>query len=174
MSCNFRLYRGLVVLFCFFLIPVSDIQASVSDGRVSVQGTIVNASCTLRTDNREQLVVVPPVSAYRLRTSGRGGDSWFEVYLSNCLLHDVAGEQRSGWTDFIVTVNGTAPKDGVITLLPGEKQNTRLQISRATRSGMASVNSGEERGYALRLITSSQQVLTGEVSSSVRFILDYY
>ncbi|WP_368750011.1 fimbrial protein [Klebsiella aerogenes] len=142
------------------------------DGKVSVRGVIVNASCALRTDDREQIVVVPPVPLYKLRTTGLGDDTLFQIYLSNCLLHGTS-EKRPGWTDFNIMIDGKIPEGGMVEL-PGEKQNTRLQITQTGRAGRTVSDAGDHGAYSLRLVASSPQVLTGEVSSSVRFTFDYY
>ncbi|WP_272682515.1 fimbrial protein [Providencia sp. PROV120] len=162
----------------FMLGVVCFVAFGKEQGLISMQGSIINASCTIDTGSHAQTVDMGVLPVGTLRQQGRGPVRPFSIALIGCTLTPYVGE---AWQTFSVTFDG--PADGEWFSVDGEARGVALAMQDAhgqpiypgqPTAKQAIVPGNAVLHYGLQLVSNARPLRPGEYQSALRFKLDYY
>ncbi|MEL5308193.1 fimbrial protein [Serratia nevei] len=179
---NYRIkgIEALCLLWVSFGFVSQAISASQGEGRLNMQGAIIDTACAIATESREQIVDMKNTALADITRGGNGKSVPFSIELVNCVL-ERADKKLPDWKQFQITFDGHA--DGDAFGVNGEASGIALKITDAAgniaRPGMPlppmAIVPGDYRlNFAMALITNSRPLKVGNYFSSVRFKMDYY
>ncbi|OKP49469.1 pilin [Serratia marcescens] len=167
-----------------FLLPVyfcsPAILAGQGEGRVNMQGAIIDTACAIATKSREQVIDMSVTPFSDISRNGRGRTVKFNIYLINCVL-ERSNPALADWRQFQITFDGNA--EGELFSVAGDVSGVALRISDAAgniaRPGVplpiqALVSDNHRLDFTLDLIANHRPLKAGSYFSSVRFKMDYY
>lgn len=170
--------------FCLLLMPYFISQQAISagqgEGRVNMQGAIIDTACAIATESREQTVEMDIIPISEITRDGQGRSVPFSIELINCVL-ERADKHLPDWKQFRITFDGHV--DGEMFGINGNASGLALRITDAVgniaRPGEAlppvNILPGNYRlNYAMTLISNQRPLKAGDYFSSVRFKMDYY
>jgi type 1 fimbria pilin len=169
-----------IVISCIFSTAIFSPQAASSIkewGRVNMQGAIIDASCAIAVESREQTVEMGIVPLIDIAREGYLYNKKFSIQLVNCLLHRVEQNHRE---QFQVTFDGDA--EGDLFSVHGTASGIALQITdrlgNVVLPGNAlpfvDITPGKRRlDYTVKLVRNNKNIISGDYFSLVRFTLDY-
>ena len=153
---------------------------SQGEGRVNMQGAIIDTACAIATESREQIIDMDIAPVGEIARDGQSKTHAFTIELINCMLtRPLPG--LANWQQFQVTFDGDA--DGDLFGVGGEAKGIALKIA-DTQGNMArpgkplpaaEITPGRMiLNYTIALVSNNQPLHAGNYSSAVRFKLDYY
>ncbi|HID9396033.1 TPA: fimbrial protein [Serratia marcescens] len=170
--------------FCLLLMPFfiarQAISASQGEGRVNMQGAIIDTACAIATESREQIIDMDIIPISDIMRDGKGRPIPFSIELVNCVL-ERADKSLPDWKQFRVTFDGHV--DGGMFGINGNASGIALRITdtagNIARPGEplppVDILPGNYRlNYVMALIGNQQPLKAGDYFSSVRFKMDYY
>ncbi|WP_304486015.1 fimbrial protein [Rahnella variigena] len=171
-----------IVIF-IFIFQFAFVSAHADDdhalrGRVHMQGSIINAACSIDIDSREQSVDLGGINLADIIRDGQSRSKLFSIHLINCVF-DHANE--NGWKNFQVTFDGEY--EGGLFSIHGEATGIGLQVidelGNIVTPGkpLPIVNVTPENmqlNYALKLVENNQELSLGEYFSSILFKTYYF
>ncbi|WP_413714880.1 fimbrial protein [Serratia ureilytica] len=170
--------------FCLLLVPYFISQQAMSagqgEGRVNMQGAIIDTACAIATESREQIVEMDIIPISEITRDGQGRSVPFSIELVNCVL-ERTDKHLPDWKQFRITFDGHV--DGEMFGINGNASGIALKITDAAgniaRPGEAlppvNILPGNYRlNYAMTLISNQRPLKAGDYFSSVRFKMDYY
>lgn len=155
--------------------------AHQGQGRVNMQGSIVDVPCAIAVNSRDQTVDLAVLPVGQIMRDGQGPASTFSIQLINCSLQPMR-VGRTDWSQFRVTFAGEVT-DRELFGVSGHAQGMGIQITDAVgnvaQSGVAmppgALVAGDTRlDYSLRLVGTHQILRAGAYRTTVRFKMDYY
>ncbi|WP_254912020.1 fimbrial protein [Enterobacter cloacae] len=171
---------GLFFVFpCFFTSCV--VHATTADsgqGRIYMQGAIIDTACAIAIESRDQVIYMDTVPLIDIRRNGQGASKPFSIDLVNCVIKR---STKDLWKQFQVTFDGTT--DGEFFGVSGDASGIGLQITdqdgHTVVPGVplppADIIPGEmQLNYYLKLVANKKPLKVGDYSSSIRFRLDYF
>ncbi|EIG9088083.1 TPA: type 1 fimbrial protein [Serratia marcescens] len=156
------------------------ISASQGEGRVNMQGAIIDTACAIATESREQIIDMKNTALADIKRGGGGKRVPFSIELVNCVL-ERADKKLPDWKQFQITFDGRA--DGEAFGINGDISGVALRITDSAgniaRPGMPmppmEIIPGNYRiNFTLALIANNRPLKAGSYFSSVRFKMDYY
>lgn len=174
---NVRAFCLLLVSFGFVSQAIS---ASQGEGRVNMQGAIIDTACAIATESREQIIDMKNTAMADIVRGGNGKSVPFSIELVNCVL-ERADKKLPDWKQFQITFDGHA--DGEAFGINGDISGVALKIADAdgniARPGrplppMDIVPGDYRLNFTLALIANNRPLKAGSYFSSVRFKMDYY
>ncbi|WP_411749732.1 fimbrial protein [Serratia marcescens] len=172
---NFLKLIPALLFYSLFYSPAYanyDKQTTQGEGRVHVNGSIIDSACSIDVDSREQSIDMGTIPLSVIRQSGQGLDKNVTINLINCMVKE--------HKHFQITFDGDA--EGDLFGVRGDVSGVGLQISDSAgviSPGKAMSLHGDFYGnstlnYTLRLMANSHALKAGSYSSSIRFRLDYF
>lgn len=173
-----------MVFFAEQVIAVDDVKQNLSTfqrfGRVSLDGTILEPTCTISAGSRDQVIPLSTLSIPTLAVEGQGPIEYFSLRLTDCTLIDVKGTPAKRLR-FTTTFDG-ASRNGYFQL-SGEARGVSLAI--ADRYGRVAVPGqplppadidGNTMSllYQARIIRNNDVPRAGNYQATLRFKLEYY
>ncbi|CUZ93714.1 PAP fimbrial minor pilin protein precursor [Serratia marcescens] len=167
----------LLLLICFAGKAISAVQGQ---GRVNMQGAIIDTACAIATESREQIIAMGITPVADIVRDGRGKEVPFSIELINCVL-ERADNNLPDWRQFQVTFDGH--NDGGMFSVNGDVSGLAIRITDSTgniaRPGMPlpalDILPGNYRlNFSMMLVSNKQVLKAGSYFSSVRFKMDYY
>ncbi|MCL1031293.1 type 1 fimbrial protein [Serratia sp. arafor3] len=171
-------------MFSFILIimPIASFanHIVIGQGRVNMQGAIIDTACAIKLISREQTVDMAIVTLNDIISNEPGSSKPFSIELTSCALEQ-SDSSSSAWKYFQMTFDGDAQGDGFG--LHGSTSGISLQINDAdgniARPGTPlpsrSITSWDMKlNYTVRLVANNPILKSGKYFSSVRFKLDYF
>ncbi|RFS88281.1 fimbrial protein [Serratia marcescens] len=181
MDRQIKMIGALCLLWVSFGFVSQAISASQGEGRVNMQGAIIDAACAIVTESREQIIDMKNTTPADIARGANGKSVPFSIELVNCVL-ERADKNFPDWKQFQITFDGHA--DGDAFGVNGEVSGVALKITDAAGNialpgrplpPMDIVVSGDYRmNFAMALVANSQPLKVGSYFSSVRFKMDYY
>ncbi|WP_431224774.1 fimbrial protein [Serratia sp. L9] len=170
-----------LLMCCALVFSESVFSAGVSgQGRVSMEGTIVETPCAIDVGDRDQSLVMDTLPISQLIRDGRGPEKDFAIHLVDCVLTRLNPAQPD-WQLFQVTFDGD--RDSNYFGVTGEARGVALMI-RDIKGEVAipgdalpvSVITPGERHlrYTLSLVGNQDTLQAGDYRSAIRFRMDYY
>ncbi|WP_336219536.1 fimbrial protein [Citrobacter amalonaticus] len=152
---------------------------SIEQGRVSMQGSIIDTPCAIVTDDLEQTIDLGIATMGDIVQNGEGAEHTFSLHFVNC---DSGADSASGagLHEFQTTFDG--PAQGDIFNLSGAS-GIGLQISDAAGNiafpgkPMPSIpltTDNQRVDYTLRLMGNNHRLKAGNFHSVLRFKVDYF
>lgn len=171
--------KFLIISSCFFFsFGVNAITVTSEQGRVSMQGTIVDTACAIAVESRYQIIDMDIVPLADIRRNGQGKSKTFTIFLENC----IAGRpEQEGLKHFQVIFDGNA--DGNLFGMNGEAKGVGLQITdskgRIAFPGIPLpyvdlIKNNMRLDYNLKLVANNQPLRSGNYFLTIRFRLDYF
>ncbi|HEP1044384.1 TPA: fimbrial protein [Serratia marcescens] len=170
--------------FCLLWVPlfyaVQAISAMQGEGRVNMQGAIIDTACAIATESREQIIDMEVIPFSDIVRDGQGRGVDFNIDLINCVL-ERADKTLPDWKQFKITFDGNA--EGDFFGIGGDISGVALRIVDAAgniaRPGIPlppiALLPGDYRmGFSLSLVANNKPLKAGSYFSSVRFKMDYY
>lgn len=170
----------LLLLLGGILPPAALAQTNMGGGIVDMQGSILNAPCTIDTDSRDQSIDMGIIPIGEIARNGRSVARPFSIRLINCVMHRYESALPN-WQYFEVTFDGR--RDGELIGVEGEAEGIALQVSdelgNIAQPGVplpsVILTSGEKTlNYSLYLVPNYQKFRSGKYRTTVRFKMDYY
>ncbi|HGM6909406.1 TPA: fimbrial protein [Serratia marcescens] len=156
------------------------ISATQGQGRVNMQGAIIDTACAIATESREQIIAMGVTPVADIMRDGKGKEVPFSIELVNCVLERV-DNNLPVWRQFQVTFDGRS--EGEMFGVNGDVSGLAIKITDSTgniaRPGMPlparDILSGNYRlNFSMALVSNKQVLKVGSYFSSVRFKMDYY
>ncbi|MEN4170713.1 fimbrial protein [Serratia marcescens] len=173
-----------IAAFCLLLAPFFISQQAMSagqgEGRVNMQGAIIDTACAIATESREQTVEMDIIPISDISRDGQGRSVPFSIELVNCVL-ERADKNLPDWKQFRITFDGHV--DGEMFGINGNASGIALKITdtagNTARPGEplppTDILPGNYRlNYVMTLISNRRPLKAGDYFSSVRFKMDYY
>ncbi|RNW08439.1 type 1 fimbrial protein [Serratia nematodiphila] len=172
--------KALCLLLWLMGFAEQAISATQGQGRVNMQGAIIDTACAIATESREQIIDAKIMPIADIEREGKGKSVPFRIELINCVL-ERQNTALPDWQYFQVTFDGNA--DGEMFGIGGDASGISLVISDeagnialpgvplpvvAIQPGSMTLN------YRLTLTANQQPLKAGSYFSSVRFKMDYY
>ncbi|WP_313771559.1 fimbrial protein [Proteus vulgaris] len=166
------------------VMAVTDIKQDVKShqrfGVVSLQGSILEPTCTISAGSREQVISLNTVSIPTLVVEGQGPIEYFSIRLTECSLVDQKGTQAER-PRFTATFEGPA-QNGLFQLF-GDAKGASLAI--ADRYGRSAIpgkplppvdidTKSLSLLYQARLVKNNDIPRAGNYQATLRFKLEYY
>ncbi|MGM0514470.1 hypothetical protein BFS14_21555 [Serratia fonticola] len=170
-----------LLMCCALAFSGSAFSADVlGQGRVSMEGAIVETPCAIEVGDRDQSLVMDTLPVSQLIRDGRGPEKEFVIHLRDCVLARL-DPKAANWKHFVVAFDGDSDKGHFG--LSGEARGVALMIrdphgtvaapGSALRAG--DISPGEmQLHYTLSLVGNQQTLRAGAYSSAIRFRMDYY
>lgn len=149
-------------------------------GSVNMQGSIIDTTCVISTENRDQTIDLGIIPVSELQRSGEGHSRPFTIEFDNCIF-EIRDSQIADWRYFSVTFDGNE-KNGLFALM-GDVSGVGLKITDlAGNVAMPGrplpknkgVTSNLKMHFNSQLVKNSLNINSGDFYSSVRFKLDYF
>ncbi|MGQ6473134.1 fimbrial protein [Serratia sp. IR-2025] len=180
MNENIKEIGAFCLLLALFFISQQAMSAGQGEGRVNMQGAIIDTACAIATESREQIIDMAIMPVSDIARDGRGRTVPFSIELINCVL-ERADKSLPDWKQFRITFDGNS--DGDMFGVSGNAGGVALKITdvagNIARPGEAlppvGILPGSYRlNYAMTLISNQRPLKAGDYFSSVRFKMDYY
>jgi len=178
-------YKALPCLLIWLVSAVSSpAEAGAArplEGRVNMQGSIIDTACAIDMASQNQVIAMPPVTLGQMVQNGLGPSMPFSIQLVACTLTPEK-PARSGWSQFQVTFDGPVTQ-GSLFGVGGAAKGVGLQITDVSgvtvRPGEPlpprALQPGDVRlDYTLRLRSNHQVLRAGDYRTTLRFKLDYF
>ncbi|WP_368925990.1 fimbrial protein [Serratia marcescens] len=155
-------------------------SAPQGQGRVNMQGAIIDTACAIATESREQIIDMNIIPLSQIMSDGRGGTIPFSIELVNCVL-ERADKKLPDWNQFQITFDGKA--EGDLFGVNGDASGIALRIADSAGNiavpgaplPLQDITPGNYRlNYGITLLSNKQPLKAGSYFSSVRFKMDYY
>lgn len=166
----------LILLLCHAELACS---SSHGQGRVNMQGSIIETPCAIATADHDQTINMGELSMGEITHNGRGPLHKFSLQLVNCVLQHRAPTQQD-WRWFETTFDGPA-QDGTFSV--SGASGVGLQIADAAGHVAipgeplpeARLTTGTQQlDYTLRLTGNHHRLEAGEYHTVLRFKVDYF
>ena len=166
---------------------ISASAANQGNGRVTLEGQIVDSACALDAGSAYQLIEMDPVPVGRLIRDGDSDPHPFTLRLVACTLTrpdpESPGEYLPDWQHVRVTFDGLADASGRLFAIGGTARGLALRI--ADTQGQESIpgvpmplapltGADQELHYTLQLVGNGRPVAVGSHRTAVRFRLEYF
>jgi len=180
MDCRIKSTGAFCLLWVSFGFVSQAISATQGEGRVNMQGAIIDTACAIATESREQVIDMENTSLADIVRGGSGKNVPFNIELVNCVL-ERADKKLPDWKQFQITFDGHA--DGEAFGVNGEVSGVALKITdiagNIAQPGiplppMDIVPGSYRLNFTLALIANNRPLKAGRYFSSVRFKMDYY
>lgn len=170
------------LLMCCALVFSTSAQSAgvLGQGRVSMEGAIVETPCAIEVGDRDQGVVMDTVPVSQIIRDGRGPEQRFAIRLVDCVLARLEPGQPD-WQRFAVTFDGDSDQGyfGVngaargVALMIRNPQGAMAVPGNALPAG--AITPGEmQLNYTLSLVSNQDTLQAGDYRSAIRFRMDYY
>lgn len=156
------------------------ISAVQGQGRVNMQGAIIDTACAIATESREQTIDMEVIPVSDIARDGKGRYVPFSIELINCILTR-SDKKLPDWRQFQVTFDGNV--DGDMFGIHGDASGVALVITDMFGNvaipgkplPLADILLGNQRlNYGITLMANKKTLKPGSYFSSVRFKMDYY
>lgn len=167
----------LLLLICFAGKAISAVQGQ---GRVNMQGAIIDTACAIATESREQIIAMGVTPVADIVRDGKGKEVPFSIELVNCVL-ERADKKLPDWRQFQVMFDGH--NEGDMFRVNGDVSGLAIRITDSkgniARPGISlpamDILPGNYRlDFSMALVSNKQVLKVGSYFSSVRFKMDYY
>ncbi|XXD09670.1 fimbrial protein [Klebsiella sp. R445] len=170
------------LLICCAAIFSSSIcsAALAGEGRVSMEGAIVETPCAIDVGGRDQSLSMGTIPLSQLIRDGYGPKKIFSIRLVNCVLTRISPTLPS-WQRFMVTFDGDTDRGHFG--LTGEARGVALMIHDVTGVRAIPGEALPARSlipeemllrFTLSLVGNQQTLHVGNYRSAIRFRIDYY
>lgn len=148
------------------------------EGRVNMQGAIIDTACAIAVESREQTIDMGITPLSDIIRDGHGRTKKFSIELVNCVLERAGKED---WKQFSVTFDGES--DGGFFGVNGDASGIALQLIDSSGNivvpgeslPLQDITPGDlQLNYAMRLVANKNTLKSGDYFSSIRFKLDYF
>lgn len=148
-------------------------------GRVTLNGEITDAACTIAMDSRDQVIDMGILPVGVIRETGQGPVRDVDIYLVNCELAK-ASDPTQMWQTLRMTFDGAADK-GLFQVF-GEARGVGLFLQDSSQRQVIPGEALPEQtivpptmrlSYQLRLVSDSRPLRAGPYQSAIRFKVDY-
>ncbi|HFF8948028.1 fimbrial protein [Serratia marcescens] len=155
-------------------------SAPQGQGRVNMQGAIIDTACAIATESREQIINMDITPISEIARDGKGRAVPFSIELINCVL-ERPGKKQPSWSQFQITFDGKA--EGDLFSVNGDISGVGLRIADSagniavpgTPLPLRDIIPGSyQLNYGITLLSNKQPLKAGSYFSSVRFKMDYY
>nr|WP_260441621.1 fimbrial protein [Serratia fonticola] len=172
-----------MVLFCLFIVLPLTVKADylvLGEGRVNMQGSIIDSACTIAVENNDQTINIGVLPVEDIVLNGQGRSKPFVIALLDCDLTD-SNYQLPGRRAFQVTFDGDA--EGDLFSVRGTASGIALRINDVVNDIVKpgkplrlinGLSHSIALNYTATLVANNQIVNAGIFVSSVRFKLDYF
>ena len=168
-------------LIFLMLITAFNVRAKQVDsyGIVNMQGSIVDTTCSLDFQSKDQTIEMKTLSVNKMKRDGEGPKHNITLKLINCKLIEEFGEERY-WKPFKVSFEGDVDHHNFG--VEGEAEGVALQILDSNNQEITpgKVSDSKEWDvndklliYSIRLINNNQPIKAGDYHSTIRFKVDY-
>ncbi|MBH3259861.1 type 1 fimbrial protein [Serratia marcescens] len=170
----------IVFSFMFSAGALTAFAAQQGQGRVSMQGAIIDTACAIAVDSRDQVIDMGVVPLADIIRDGQGSRRDFSIKLVNCVLERPHSD-KPDWKQFQVTFDGDA--EGELFGVRGDASGVALRIidkmGNIALPGkalpLAAIVPGDlQLDYSLRLVANNHALKSGDYFSAIRFKLDYF
>lgn len=182
-------------IFAFLLVAlitpfdsVQALQASIqNEGKVTLQGDIVDSTCALDAVSAYQIVDMVSEPINQIMQQAESEPHSFQLRLVNCLLTrpDPSSPSKSlpDWQHLKITFDGPRDMGGRFFAVGGDSEGVALSITDSTGQESVpgepmllhpSIDGGIALNYKLRLVGNGRPMVAGTLSAAVRFKLEYY
>ncbi|EPQ1332183.1 MULTISPECIES: fimbrial protein [Serratia] len=172
--------KALCLLSLWVSFAGQAISAVQGQGRVNMQGAIIDTACAIATESRDQIIAMGVTPVADIMRDGKGKEVPFSIELVNCVLERV-DSNLPDWRQFQVTFDGRS--EGDMFGVNGDVSGLAIRITDSTgniaRPGMPlparDIFQGNYRlDFSMALVSNKQVLKAGSYFSSVRFKMDYY
>lgn len=170
-----------LLMCCALLFTESAFSSDIArQGRVSMEGTIVETPCAIDVGDRDQSLVMDTLPVSQLMRDGRGPEKDFAIHLVDCVLTRFDLTQ-SDWQLFQITFDGD--RDSNYFGVTGDARGVALMIRDANGAvaipgdalPIGPILPGESQlRYTLSLVGNQDTLQAGDYRSAIRFRMDYY
>lgn len=149
-------------------------------GSVNMQGTIIDTTCAIATESRDQTIDLGIIPLSEIQRSGEGRSRPFTIELEHCVL-EKSNSQIADWQYFSVTFDGSEIH-GLFAVL-GNVSGVGLKITDSLGNVATPgrplptnriVTDNLKLHFNLQLVKNSLKLTSGEFNTSIRFKLDYF
>ncbi|SNY79823.1 Pilin (type 1 fimbria component protein) [Enterobacter sp. CC120223-11] len=175
-----QIIKAAGLVFSFMLASGAFSATQQGQGRVSMQGAIIDTACAISVDSREQVIDMGRVPIADIIRDGQGIRRDFSIKLVNCVL-ERPYSNKPDWKQFQVTFDGDA--EGDLFGVRGDASGVALRIldkvGNVAMPGKAlpleNIIPGDlQLDYTLRLVANNHALRSGDYFSTIRFKLDYF
>jgi len=171
----------LLIQLCILTLPgiKKSIAGTQGQGRLSVQGSIIETPCAIDIRSRDQSVDMGVTSKSAIARDGRSAAHPFSIWLVNCHLARLdAG--LPDWRYFRATFDGH--DDNGNFALDGEARGVAVEVADAAGNiahpgeplAPGGLTTGDRQlNYILRLVGNRRALKAGDFRTTLRFRLDY-
>lgn len=172
-----------IVFSCLFYFPAFFVTAASftqGEGRVNMQGAIIDTACAIDVGSREQVIDMGIMPLAEIIRNGQGSRKQFSIKLVNCILERPYSNKQD-WKQFQVTFDGEA--EGELFGVWGDASGIALRIADKvgniampnTPLPLGDIIPGDlQLDYTMRLVANNQTLKPGGYFSTIRFKLDYF
>ncbi|TNV23051.1 type 1 fimbrial protein [Buttiauxella sp. B2] len=157
------------------------LAANQGNGRVSMQGSIIDTACAIDMVSRYQVIEVMTLPLGQIMRDGRGAKVPLGIRLVNCTLTPSKPGQPD-WSSFVVTFDGLSTR-GNLFGIGGGAEGIGIEIADA--NGVVAIpgvpmpagklkEGSIQLDYTLSLVGNKDTLRPGNYQASVRFKLDYF
>jgi type 1 fimbria pilin len=154
-------------------------QLTSGQGRVSMQGSIIDTPCAIATADLDQTINMGITTVGEIIHNGRGSERKFSLNLVNCDLQADSLFQNDR-SRFSTTFDGAA-KDEVFSVSGASGVGIQvidaagnIAIPGQPMPGGLLISGTQRLDYTLRLVGTHQRLKAGEYHTILRFKLDYF
>lgn len=161
-------------------LSTNTIAAEWGQGRVNMQGSIVETACAIDTGDRKQSIEMGTLPVDTIIHEGKGNDNTFDIRLSHCVLSQ-SSENTPDQKHFQITFNGISDRDNF--KVSGDAQGVSLMIT-DTEGNIAQPGvplpfkfiptENMNLTYRIFLVGDHQEIRPGEYKAVIRFGMNYY
>lgn len=162
-------------------LPATADAANQGNGRVSMQGSIIDTPCAIDVNSRDQTIDMSTLPLGQIIRDGHGPQRPFSILLVNCSLKP-ARPGAVDWSHFLVTFDGATTRNNLFDV-KGAARGIGLKI--ADREGVVAVpgepmpagslHTGSMKlDYTLSLMSNHEALRAGTYWTTIRFKLDYF
>lgn len=177
-----RVARILSRYSSLMLISLSTLAnaSTMTDGSVSIQGSIVDSACTIATESSNQFIDMEVISTTQMIRDGHGPIRPFSIYLIDCILSDHASSIKRT-NKFQIVFDGA--RDGNYFRAQGTASGIALQILDTNRqriipgklvSQNPSLIKSMRFDYYLMTVIRPGEIRDGNYYSIIRFGMNYF
>lgn len=176
-----------LAIFITSLVSVSAAQVNQGNGRVTLQGQILDSACALDANSAYQVVEFEPLPMGQLIRQGEGIPRPFTLRLVKCSLArpdpSRPGAYLPDWQHVRVTFDGQADSDGRFFSIGGTVRGLALRIAdtqgQESKPGVPMfltplTGEDQELRYNLKLVGNGRPMAVGSYRTAVRFRLEYF
>lgn len=167
------------LLNVLFPVPVLA-TSSMSDGTVTMTGSIIETPCAIEMDDRNQIIRMKTLPLHQIARDGYGPEEYFDIRLINCTLERL-DSSHPDWRAFAVMFDG--PSEGNLFSVSGYAKGVGLQIKddrgNIALPGIPLLPAKLMEGdltlhYTTSLVSNYARLRVGEHYTALRFNIVYY